>query len=105
MALLVNAGLTGAKRASLYRLPLYVLDSGVQSGICVSVRVTLFLCPLVADEGHSRFPVGVAGFFLNPRVTRAFQETGRAGPASGISKLTALPSWQVPSCCVIFPEL
>lgn len=73
--------------------------------VCVFVRATLFLCPLVADEGHSRFPVGVAGFFLNHHVTRAFQETGRAGRTSGISKLTALPSWQVPSCCVIFPEL
>lgn len=78
----------------------------LQPGMCIFIRVTRLLCPLVADEGHSSFPVAVAGFFLNHHVTRtAFQETGRAGLASGISKLTALPSWQVLSCCVIFPEL
>lgn len=81
----------------------------------VFVHVVLFLCPVVENEGYSGSPTDAAGSVLSHHISRmgkeklhtgtAFQEAGRAGWVSGMSKLTAWPSWQVPFCCVILPEL
>lgn len=95
--------------------PAWILDAGahpgaqahtcVQACLCAFVFVALFLSP---DGGGllqlpqlmlQGFPSAITGQGQHSRKPEGL------GGASGISKSAAWPSWQVPFCCVIFPEL